>query len=114
MNLTTLILIKKTINTFLTPKIKFFYYNYDKKFIKNKKNRIIFNILGRIWFIPINIMSRYWHNIIEGDNHNYKKYNKIDKSAQILLKKVIKFLGLFSIPPPVSNIFSFSLIIWIY
>tara|TARA_Y100000389_G_C17451524_1_gene515153 strand:+ start:1402 stop:2136 length:735 start_codon:yes stop_codon:yes gene_type:complete len=91
MNLTILILIKKIINTFLTPKIKFFYYNYDKKFIKNNKNRIVYNILGRIWFFPINIMSRYWHNIIQEDNHNYKKYNKIDKSAQILLKKVIKF-----------------------
>jgi len=86
-----LLYIKKFKNTFCTPKVKFWYYDYDQKFVKNKKNKIIYNLLSRIWFFPINIMSRYWHNISEGDNHNYKKYSKVDVSAKILLEKVIKF-----------------------
>ena len=70
-NLSTIL--KKLINSFLTPRFKFWYFDYDKKFIKNKKKTFIFNLLSRVWFFPINIMSRYWHNITEQDNHSYKK-----------------------------------------
>ena len=91
MDINLLLYIKKFKNTFCTPKVKFWYYDYDQKFVKNKKNKIIYNLLSRIWFFPINIMSRYWHNISEGDSHNYEKYSKVDVSAKILLEKVIKF-----------------------
>jgi SAM-dependent methyltransferase len=92
MNNNLLIFIKKVINTFLTPRFRFCYYDYDKKFVKNKKNKIIFNILSRLWFFPVNIMSRYWYNVSEKNNHkhNYKKYSKLDDRAKILLKEVIK------------------------
>lgn len=83
--------LKKLINSFLTPRFKFWYFDYDKKFIKNKKKTFIFNLLSRVWFFPINIMSRYWHNITEQDNHSYKKYDKIDNIAITLLNTVIKF-----------------------
>ena len=81
--------LKKVLNTFLTPRYKFWYFDYDRKFVKIKKNQILFNLLSRIWFLPIDIQARYWHNITIKDNHNYHKYKKIDKRAKILLKAVI-------------------------
>jgi SAM-dependent methyltransferase len=90
MFLNLLVFLKKIKNTFCTPRFKFWYYDYDKKFIRNK-DLFLFKLLCKLWFFPVNTYSKYWHNIGVNGNHNYKKYVKIDYYSKILLNAVIKF-----------------------
>ena len=85
-----LVFLKKIKNTFLTPRFKFWYYDYDKKFIKNK-DLFLFKLLSKLWFFPVNTYSKYWYSIGAKGNHNYKNYVKIDYYSKILLNAVIKF-----------------------
>ena len=51
--------LKKVLNTFLTPRYKFWYFDYDRKFVKSKKNQILFNLLSTRIGIPEFIINRY-------------------------------------------------------
>jgi SAM-dependent methyltransferase len=90
MSFNLLVFLKKNKNTFCTPRFKTWYYDYDKKFIKNK-DFFLFKLLSKFWFFPVNTYSKYWHNIGEKGSHNYKNYTKIDYYSKILLNAVIKF-----------------------
>lgn len=83
--------LRKIQNTFFTPRYEKFYRNYDNYFVKNKKQRFIFNILSRIWFIPVDVQARYWHNVKKKSPHNYLNYFNLDYDAKNLLKYIIKY-----------------------
>ena len=87
------ILIKKTINTFLTPKYNFFYFNVDKKYLKKKKpNKNFFYFFSKLWFIPSIENSRYWMNVKLDDKiHGAQHYLKFTKNSKDLIKAIIKY-----------------------
>ena len=86
-----IIFFKKIKNTFLTPKWKSVYFNFDKKFTKNKKNNFFYLVLSKFWFLPYDIQNRYWHTADEKSRHSYKNYRILDNSAKIMLGKVKKY-----------------------
>ena len=81
------ILIKKTINTFLTPRYNLFYFNVDKKYLKKKKpNKNFFYFFSKLWFIPSIENSRYWMNVKLDDKiHGAQHYLKFTKNSKDLI-----------------------------
>lgn len=90
MSLNITVYLKKIKNTFLTPRFKSWYYDYDKKFIK-KSNSFLFRLLSKFWFFPIEVYSKYWYESGKIGNHNINNFLKIDYNSRLLINTVIKF-----------------------
>jgi SAM-dependent methyltransferase len=85
-----MILIKKIINTFLTPRWKHVYKNFNIDFVKKKKN-FIFYILSKFWFMPHDYTYQYWHKANIYSKHYFSHYLTLDPKARILIKQVQKY-----------------------
>jgi SAM-dependent methyltransferase len=85
-----MILIKKIINTFLTPRWKHVYKNFNIDFVKKKKN-FLFYILSKFWFMPHDYTYQYWHKANIYSKHYFSHYLTLDPKARILIKQVQKY-----------------------
>jgi SAM-dependent methyltransferase len=86
-----MIFFKKIINTFLTPRWRYIYKNFNSRFVKNKKNNILFYILSKFWFMPHDYTYRYWHNANIYSNHYFTHYLKLNSQARILINQIKKY-----------------------
>ena len=82
-----MILVKKIINTFLTPRWKHVYKNFNIDFVKKKKN-FLFYILSKFWFMPHDYTYQYWHKASIYTKHYFSHYLTLDPKARILIKQV--------------------------
>ena len=86
-----LVFLKKVKNTFFTPRWNYIFLKYDKNFSKSTKNKFLFLFLSKIWFMPYDIQSRYWHSADERSRHSFKNYRDLNYEAKLLLKKVNEY-----------------------
>jgi SAM-dependent methyltransferase len=86
-----IVFLKKIKNTFFTPRWNYIFLNYDKNFSKSNKKKFFFLFLSKIWFMPYDIQSRYWHSADEKSRHSFKHYRDLNYEAKLLLKKVKKY-----------------------
>lgn len=85
-----MIFVKKIINTFLTPRWKHVYKNFNIDFVKKKKN-FLFYILSKFWFMPHDHTYQYWHKANIYTKHYFSHYLTLDPKARILIKQVQKY-----------------------
>jgi SAM-dependent methyltransferase len=90
-NSNLLIFVKKIVNTFLTPCWGSVYLYYNINFAKNLKNKKLFWILSKFWFLPYYLSIRYWHNAGINSLHNYNHYLSLDYKSNLLIKIIKKY-----------------------
>jgi len=86
-----LIFFKKIINTFLTPRWGGVYASYNKNFAKNLKNKKLFWLFSKFWFLPYDLSVRYWHNADINSLHYFKHYLSLDFKSKFLIKTIKKY-----------------------
>jgi SAM-dependent methyltransferase len=86
-----MIFIKKIINSFLTPKWKNVYNDFNSSFVKSNNKKILFYILSKFWFLPHDYTYRYWYRANISSKHYYTNYAALDTNARILISKIQKY-----------------------